>query len=387
MDFTFTDEQNLLRDSVRAMLDRVATPEYVRRCDTEPHYPYELYDAFVEMGLLRMPFPESVGGLGGSVMDFAIIAEELGRKSYDFLGAYGTCVFNGLNILHNGTDAQRAYWLPRLLDGRIRMSISMTEPGAGSDAGAMRTSARLVRDDSGEHWVINGQKVFSTGAGAKDNVINLYARTRPEGPHQHGLSLFLVENDTPGITLRKLDTLGRRALGTYEVFFDNVRVSADRLVGEPHNGWSYMLSGLQLERLMTVAGYVGGAQSAVDLALSYAKERHQFGRPIGNFQAIAHMLADMQTAVEASRLMMWRAASQLSRGEDALMAISQAKLFGSEAYANIANQGMQIMGGYGYIMEFDMQRHYRDARATTITAGTSQMQRNLIAGLLGLKTK
>ena len=122
-------------------------------------------------------------------------------------------------------------------------------------------------------------------------------------------------------------------------------------------------------------------------ALAYAKERKQFGKPIGTFQAIAHMLADMQTAVEASRLMMWRAAWQLSRGEDALMAISQAKLFGSEAYANIANQGMQIMGGYGYIMEFDMQRHYRDARATTITAGTSQMQRNLIAGLMGLKTK
>jgi len=158
-------------------------------------------------------------------------------------------------------------------------------------------------------------------------------------------------------------------------------------VGEPDKGWAYMLSGLQLERLMTAAGYVGGAQSAVDLALAYAKERKQFGKPIGTFQSIAHMLADMQTAVEASRLMMWRAAWQLSRGEDALMAISQAKLFGSEAYANIANQGMQIMGGYGYIMEFDMQRHYRDARATTITAGTSQMQRNLIAGLMGLKTK
>ena len=383
IDFSFTEEQNLLRDSVRAMLNRIATPEYVRRCDQEPRYPSELYDAYVEMGLLRMPFPESVGGLGGSVIDFAIIAEELGRKSYDFLGAYGTCVFNGLNILHNGTEAQRQHWLPRLLDGRIKMSISMTEPGAGSDAGAMRTSAR--RD--GEHWVINGQKVFSTGAGAERNVINLYARSKPEGPHQEALSLFLVDKDTPGITLRKLDTLGRRALGTYEVFFDDVRVPADRLVGEPHKGWGYMLAGLQLERLMTAAGYAGGAQAAVDLALAYAKERQQFGKPIGSFQAIAHMLADMQTAVDASRMLLWRAAWQLERDEDALMAISQAKLFGSEAYANIANQGMQIMGGYGYIMEFDMQRHYRDARATTITAGTSQMQRNLIAGLMGLKTK
>jgi alkylation response protein AidB-like acyl-CoA dehydrogenase len=148
-----------------------------------------------------------------------------------------------------------------------------------------------------------------------------------------------------------------------------------------------MLAGLRLERLMTTAGYCGAAQSVVDQALAYAKQRKQFGQMIGSFQSIAHMLADMQTAVEASRLLMWRAASQLERGEDALMAISQAKLFASETYANAANQGMQIMGGYGYMMEFDMQRHYRDARSTTVTAGTSQLQRNLIAGLMGLKTK
>ncbi len=382
MDFTFTEEQALLRDSVRTMLDRIATPEYVRRCDAEPCYPYELYAACVDMGLLSLPFPESVGGLGGTVIDFAIVSEELGRKSYDFLGAYGVSIFNGLNILHHGTEAQKKHWLPKLLSGEIRMSISMTEPGAGSDAGAMRTTARL----DGEHWVINGQKVFSTGAGARDNVINLYARTRSDGPHQNGISLFLVDNDMPGITLRKLDTLGRRSLGTYEIFLDDVRVPAERLVGEAHRGWSYLLAGLRLERLMTTAGYCGAAQSVVDQALQYAKERKQFGRPIGSFQSIAHMLADMQTAVEASKLMLWRAAWQLQRGEDALMAISQAKLFGSETYAAVANQGMQILGGYGYMMEYDMQRHYRDARSTTITAGTSQMQRNLIAGLMGLKT-
>lgn len=383
MNFGFTDDQNLLRESVRRMLDRVATADYVRRCDTEPHYPYELYDACVEMGLLRLPFPESIGGLGGSATDLAIVAEELGHKSYDFLGAYGLSVFNGLNVFHHGTQAQKEYWLPRLLNGEIRMSISMTEPDAGSDAGAMRTHAR--RD--GEHWVISGQKVFSTAAGARDNVINLYARTRSDVPYQDGISLFLVDHDTPGLSLRRLDTLGRRALGTYELFLDEVRVPADRLVGEPHCGWRYMLSGLRLERLTTAAGYCGAAQSVVDQALRYAGERRQFGRPIGSFQAIAHALADMQTAVDASRLLMYRAAWQLDQGADALLAISQAKLFGSETYANLANQGMQIMGGYSYMMEFDMQRHYRDARSTTITAGTSQMQRNLIAGLLGLKVK
>ncbi|MGE4377746.1 MAG: acyl-CoA dehydrogenase family protein [Burkholderiaceae bacterium] len=383
MDFSFTEEQNMLRESVRKMLDRIATPAYVRAMDEEARYPYEVYDAIVEMGLISMVFPEQYGGLGGNVIDFAIIAEELGRKSYDLMGAYGTSVFNGLNLLHNGSEAQKRHYLPRLMSGEIRMSISMTEPDAGSDAGAMRTFARR----EGDEWVINGQKVFSTGAGAKNNIISLYAKTDNSVHYRKGISLFLVDNTLPGIRLRKLDTLGRRSLGTYEVFFDNVRIPADCIVGEPNRGWDYMLSGLQLERLMTTAAYCGAAQDVVDQALAYAKERKQFGKPIGNFQAIAHMLADMQTEVEASRLLMLHAAWLLAQGKDALKVLSMAKLFGSEAYVRAANNGMQIMGGYGYIKEFDMQRHFRDARVTTITAGTSQVQRNLIAKLMGLDPK
>jgi alkylation response protein AidB-like acyl-CoA dehydrogenase len=383
MDFSFTEQQNILRDSVRKMLDKIATPEYIRETDVNARYPYEVYDAFIEMGLISMVFPEEYGGLGGNVMDFTIISEELGRKSYDMLGAYGTSVFNGLNLLHNGTEAQKRYFLPKLMSGEIRMSISMTEPDAGSDAGAMRTTARR----EGDEWVINGQKVFATAAGAKDNIISVYVKTDTSVPYKQGISLILVDNTLPGVNLRKLDTLGRRSLGTYEIFFDNVRVPADRLVGEPNRGWDYMLSGLQLERLMTTAAYSGAAQNVVDQAVAYASERKQFGKPIGNFQSIAHMLADMQTEVEASRLLLWQAAWQLNNGKDALKALSMAKLFGSETYVKAANNGMQIMGGYGYIMEFDMQRHYRDARSTTITAGTSQMQRNIIAKLMGLNPK
>ena len=383
MDFDFTEEQNMLRDSVRKMLDRIATPEYIKETDVNARYPYEVYDAFVEMGLISMAFPEEYGGLGGNVMDFAIISEELGRKSYDMLGAYATSVFNGLNLLHNGSEAQKRYFLPKLMSGEIRMSISMTEPDAGSDAGAMRATARR----EGNEWVINGQKVFATAAGAKNNIISVYVKTDLNVHYKDGISLFLVDNALPGVKLRKLDTLGRRSLGTYEIFFDNVRVPLDRLVGEPNRGWHYMLAGLQLERLATTAGYSGAAQNVVDQALAYACERKQFGKPIGNFQSIAHMLADMQTEVEASRLLLWHAAWQLAKGKDALKALSMAKLFGSETYVKAANTGMQIMGGYGYIMEFDMQRHYRDARSTTITAGTSQMQRNIIAKLMGLNPK
>jgi len=173
MDFDFTEEQNMLRDSVRKMLDRIATPEYIKETDVNARYPYEVYDAFVEMGLISMAFPEEYGGLGGNVMDFAIISEELGRKSYDMLGAYATSVFNGLNLLHNGSEAQKRYFLPKLMSGEIRMSISMTEPDAGSDAGAMRATARR----EGNEWVINGQKVFATAAGAKNNIISVYVKT------------------------------------------------------------------------------------------------------------------------------------------------------------------------------------------------------------------
>ena len=381
MDFRFTEEQNALRDSVRKLMDRLATPEYIRRLDRDQTYPYELYDAWVDMGLFAAPFPEEHGGLGGSVLDILVISEELARKSYDFVRAYNGTLFCGLNVLKNGSEEQKRYWIPRLLSGETRMTVSMSEPDAGSDAGAMRTSARR----EGDHYVINGQKLWSSGAGAKNNVINLYARTDLSVDYKKGMSLLLVDNDAPGMTLRKLDMLGRRCVGTYEIFFDNVKVPADRLIGGENKGWDCLLSGLQYERCVAVAAYVGGAQAVVDMALEYAKERKQFGQAIGSFQAIAHTLADMQTEVAAAGALMWRAAWMVSAGQNALKEISMAKLFASETYAKVTNQGMQIFGAAGYSMEYDMQRYFRDARSATIAGGTSQMQRDLIARLMGLR--
>ena len=383
MDFGFTDEQNMLRDSVRKLMDRVATVDYVRRLDREQAYPYELYAAWAEAGLLRLPFPEQYGGLGGSVIDMAIVAEEIARKSADLYMAFSGSTFCGLNILRKASEEQKRLWLPKLLSGEVRMAISISEPEAGSDVGAMRTTAR--RD--GDHYVINGQKLWSSGAGAKDAVINAYVKTDTKAHYRQGMSLFLVDNTAPGLELRKLDMLGRRCTGTYEIFFNDVRVPADRLIGGEHGGWDCLMSGLQVERVCSAAGNCGAAQAVVDLALAYAKERKQFGRPIGSFQAIAHMLADMATEVEAARTLMWRAAWMVASGQDALREISMAKLLSSETYAKVANLGMQILGAYGYTMEFDMQRHFRDSRASTIAAGTSQIQRNLIAGLMGLKVQ
>jgi alkylation response protein AidB-like acyl-CoA dehydrogenase len=383
MDFGFTEEQRLLRDSVRKLMDKHAPPAMVRRLDREQAYPYELYDEWVKAGLLSMPFPEAYGGLGGSVIDMAIVAEELSRRSADLCMAYGGSLFCGLNLVHKASEAQKLHWLPKLLTGEIRFSISISEPDAGSDIGAMRTTARREGDD----WIINGQKLWATGAGARNTIINMYVKTDTKVHYRQGMSLFLIDNTTPGIELRKLDMLGRRCTGTYEIFLKDVRVPGDRLVGGENKGWDVVLSGLQVERVLSAASSCGAALGAVELAIDYAKERKQFGRPIGTFQAIAHMLADMQTEVEAARSLMWRAAALVAQGEDALREITMAKLFASETYVKVANMGMQIFGGYGYNMEFDMQRHYRDARSATVAAGSSQIQRNLLANLMGLKVQ
>ncbi|HTP93580.1 MAG TPA: acyl-CoA dehydrogenase family protein [Xanthobacteraceae bacterium] len=383
MEFGFTEEQNLLRDSVRKLMQKHAPPEYVRKHDRERRYPEELFQAFAQAGLLALPFPEQYGGAGGSLMDMVVVAEEIARVSADLVMAYSGNIFCGLNLLRKASEEQKRYWLPKLFAGEIKFSISMSEPDAGSDIGAMRTTA--VRD--GNQWVIDGQKIWASMAGADNNVINLYVKTDPKAHYRQGLSLFLVDKDTPGLTLRKLDMLGRRATGTYELTFDKVRVPPDRLVGGENKGWDVVLAGLQVERAASSAGNVGAAQGVVDLAVQYAKDRKQFGRPIGSNQALAHMLADMQTEVEAARTLMWRAAWMVSTGQDALREITMAKLFTSETYVKIASQGMQVLGGFGYSEEFDMERHFRDSRAATIAAGTSQIQRNLIANLMGLKVQ
>jgi alkylation response protein AidB-like acyl-CoA dehydrogenase len=383
MDFGFTEEQRMLRESVRKLLQKHAPPEYVRQHDRERAYPEELYQACAEAGLIGLPFPEEYGGAGGDLLDMTIVAEEIARVSADLVMAYTGNIFCGLNLLRKASEEQKRHWLPKLIKGEIKISISMSEPDAGSDIGAMRTSA--VCD--GNQWVINGQKIWASMAGAKNNVISLYVKTDSKAHYRQGMSLFLVDNDTPGLTLRKLDMLGRRATGTYELIFDNVRVPPDRLVGGENKGWDVVMSGLQVERAASCAGNVGASQGIIDLALQYAKDRKQFGRPIGTNQAMAHMLADMQTEVEAARTLMWRAAWLVSTGQDALREITMAKLFTSEVYVKIANQGMQVLGGFGYCEEFDMSRLYRDARAATIAAGTSQIQRNLIANLMGLKVQ
>lgn len=383
MHFDLSHEQQMLRDSVHRFMSHCCTPEHVSELDSEARYPYEIYAGWAKLGLLGRGIPEEYGGYGGSIEDLALIAEDLAYWSYDLSTAFTVPLFTGMTVLKWGSEDQRRKFLPRLADGSMRLSVCISEPSAGSDVNGIATRAERCA----EGWKINGQKLWITAASAHDTMLLVYARTDTSATARTGLSVFLVENDAPGVQIRKLDTLGRRAVGTHEIFLDDVTISEDRLVGECGQGWNILLSGLQTERALTAAGYAGSCQRVVDIASAYARERKQFGRAIGDFQAIGHMLADMQTQTDAARLLAYQAAGRLSRGLDALREVATAKLFGSEAYAALANMGMQIMGAYGYSMEYEMQRHLRDARSTTIGAGSSQIQRNLIASAMGFKQK
>ncbi len=383
MDFAFTEEQDMLRESVAKLMARHAPAEAVRKWEKERSFPEELYQAWVDAGLLRLPFPVEVGGLGGSALDLAIVVYEISRVSTDLCMAFSGSVFCGLNILRKGTDAQRDHWLPRLHDGRVKFSIGISEPDAGSDVGNIRSFA----ERKGDHYIINGQKLWTTGVALKNSTICTYVKTDKAAHYRKGMTHILIDNDAEGLELRKLDMLGRRTIGTYEVFMRDVQVPADRVIGGEAGGWDCLMSGLQYERAVSAAGNVGGAQAIVDLAIRYAQERIQFGQQIGTFQAIGHMLADMETDLEAGKLLMWRSAWLVAQQRDALREITHAKLFTSELYAKLANMGVQVMGAYGLNEDFDMQRYFRDSRSATIAAGTSQAQRNLLANLMGLKQR
>ncbi len=381
MEFGFSEEQNILRNSVTDFMEKECPPEYVRELDEKEEYPHEIYGKMSKLGWFGLPIPEEYGGSGLGAVDLIIVGEEMSRFSYEIAAGFGISVFCGLNIIEHGSEEQKKFYIPKMIDNKIRLSISITEPNAGSDAASLATSAVL----DGGSWVLNGQKTFQTASDAKDTVMSVYVRTDKDLPKHKGISLILVPNDTPGVEIRRIKMLGRKMLHTNEIFFEDVRVPKENMVGELNNGWKMLLSGLELERLYGCSTFIGSSQTVVDLALEHSKQRVQFGRPIGTFQAMGHMLADMQTEVDAARLLVYRAAWMLDQGMPCMKQVSMAKLFGSETYARLSNQGMQIMGGYGYSLEYDMQRHFRDSRIITVSAGSSQMQRTVIAREMGLR--
>jgi alkylation response protein AidB-like acyl-CoA dehydrogenase len=377
MDF-LTDEQLLWRDTVARVMDNEIGRDYVRQCDTERAYPYEAYEKVARLGWLRLLIPEEQGGDGGTIFDYALMCEGLARYGFDFATAFMVSTFTGMNIVKFGTPQQQEKYLPAFMRGDVRFSISISEPSAGSDAASTRTRA-----EHGDHgWTIRGQKLWCSGAAARNVVIAMLVRTDKEAKKHHGLSVLLVPNDTPGLDIRKLPTMARRATGTTEIFVDDARVPDANLLGQAGDGWHIITDHLELERIAVAAAYVGNAQQAVTDALKYAHERIQFERAIYEFQVIRHMLADMQTAVDAARLMVYRAADMASRGVPCTREVSMAKLMASETLQTVTRQGMQILGGHAMLPEADMERYFREGMQATIGGGTSQIQRTIIAKAL-----
>jgi alkylation response protein AidB-like acyl-CoA dehydrogenase len=389
MDFRFTDEQQLWYDTLQGFMDKEIGREYTRDHDESREFPYEAYKKIADNGWLGILIPEEYGGMAADARGlhpppppdavmFAIFCESMAKFSLDTAACVMTGMFTATNICNHGTPEQKAKYLPGFLAGDVRFSISITEPDAGSDAAGLKTKAEL----DGEEWIINGNKVFSSGAHLPGNVIALLART---GSDKHaGISLILVPNDAPGVELRKMGTIVRKSFGTTEIFLTDVRVPRENLIGEVNRGWEYLREHLEMERLSLAASYVGNARTALDDALRYSQQRHQFGKPLSKFQVLRHRLAEDATAVEAARLLMYNAATKIARGERALKEVSMAKVFAADVAFKVAFNGMQLLGGYAQLPEYDMERYFREAKHAMVGGGTNEIQKGIIAKELGL---
>jgi alkylation response protein AidB-like acyl-CoA dehydrogenase len=380
MDFSFSLDQEALRTHVNELLDHVCPPEYAERCDNDATPPHEAYRALAEHGWFGLAIPAEYGGTGGSAIDLAILLEETGRHFEELaMWLFRTLTYGGYAVSQHGTPEQKQDLLPRIARGELSFCFGLSEPQSGSDAAALATRARAV--DGG--FVIDGQKIFTSGMDISDYCL-LVTRTSVGAKKQQGITNFLVDTRLPGIEVRKIATLGQRAIGTTQVFYSDVKVPASALLGEVDRGWDAVDTYLWYERLCLSAARTGAASAAFEYALDYAKNRKQFGRPIGDFQAISHKLADMKVMLDVSRTLVYRFAWLMSQGTATRHDAAVLKLYTGEAYKSVSDLGLQILGGYGYCMEFPMQRFFRDSRLAVIGAGTSEIQRNIIARGLGL---
>jgi len=380
MDFSFTPDQEALRYHVKELLDEVCPQDYAKRCDDECRPPREAFAALAKHGWFGLILPVEYGGTGGSAIDLAIVLEEVGRH-YEELAMwfFRTLCYGAYAIMRQGTKEQKDTLLPKILRGEISFCFGLSEPESGSDAAALKTRATAV--DGG--YVINGQKVFTSGMDISDYCL-LVARTSAGAKKQQGITTFLVDTKLPGVEIKKIETLGHRAIGTTQVFYSDVRVPASALLGQVDRGWEAVDSYLWYERLCLSAARTGAALAAFDYALAYAKERKQFGKPIGEYQAISHKLADMKVMLDVSQTLVYRFAWLMSQGKATRNDAAVLKLYTGETYKAVSDMGLQILGGYGYCMEYPMQRFFRDSRLAVIGGGTSEIQRNIIARGLGL---
>lgn len=381
MDFSLTKEQKLFQSTVREFLEKEAPGWLIREWEEQGQYPYDLFQKFAEFGLLGVGLPEEYGGSGGGLTELAIVSEEMAARGQSLVNVFTPTVeFCRQAILGFGNEEQKRHFLPRIVKGECRMAMGLTEPNHGSDLATLETMAYL----DGDEYVINGSKIFTTGAHISHYIFLLVRTDKTASPPHRGLSVLLTPTDSSGLTIRTLRKLGGDAVHTCEVSFDNVRVPRSNLLHEEGKGWHIVMAHLDEERILQGAKCTGTTRAAFEYALKYAKEREQFGQPIGKFQAIAHMLADMASDVEICRLLthyaIWRKENGLPCSKEAAMA----KLVTSEAAMRTSHKAVQILGGYGYTMEYEAQRYFRESKFWEIGGGTSQIQRDIIAKRLGL---
>jgi alkylation response protein AidB-like acyl-CoA dehydrogenase len=374
------DEQRAFVESIRDFAAReVGTREQRDRLTDHGRNPHnqEIYERVAELGWVGVSIPEQYGGAGGGAVDMCLMLEETARGLIPIQFVNVSMITAGA-VQRFGSEERKQEILGGIARGRPE-AIAMSEPEAGSDVGAL--SCRAERDDGG--YLINGQKTWITGAHMSDHVLLVCRTTRTDDKHQ-GLSMISVPTDAKGLEIHGIETMGGHEVN--DLFFTDCRVPADRLIGQEGEGWRQLMAGLNNERLILAAQALGWAQRAFDDTLAYVKERKQFGRPIGSFQAVKHRLADLIAEIEAARLLVYDVAAR----SDANPAVtlpreaSIAKLKASEAAKRATLEGMQMMGGYGYAVEYDMEHQVRTAVATTIYGGTSEIQREIIGRTLGL---
>jgi len=377
MDLGLSEEQEMLKASARDFLQKECPKQLVRQLDeSDEGYSSELWRKMAKQGWMGLVFPERYGGSGGSFLDLTVLLEEMGHNIVPG-PFFSTVVLGGLTILAAGSEEQKMEILPRVAGGEMILSFALTEPTASYDAAAVRTKA--VARNGG--FVISGTKLFVLDASVADCVLCV-ARTGETKNPEDGITIFLVEAKSPGVRCTLLETLARDK--QCEVIFDNVSVPGNNIIGKLGEGWPVVRDVLQKAAVAKCAEMVGGAQAALEMAVDYAKERVQFGRPIGSFQAIQHYCANMVTDVSGSRFITYKAAWKVSEGLPAALDVAIAKAWTSEAYGRVTLLAHQIFGAIGFTMDHDMHLYYRRAKAGEIIFGDADFQRAIVAQELGL---
>jgi alkylation response protein AidB-like acyl-CoA dehydrogenase len=373
-DLTLTDEQELVQRAARDFATEKVLPR-AAEIDEEGRIPDELLREMGALGFMGTYVPERYGGSALDIVSNVLVIEEINRACASTGVALCTHISLAVDpILRHGTEEQKDKFLPKMARGERLGCFALSEPAAGSDAAAMRTTAK--RD--GDGWVLNGTKNFITN-GSRADVAIVFAQTDPAQKHK-GVAAFIIEKGTPGFSVGKLERkLGIRGSDTAQLIFENCRVPAANLLGEVGQGFKIALSTLDGGRISIAAQAVGIARACLEDSLAYAKQREAFGKKVADFQAIQWMLADMATEIDAARLLTWRAAALKDAGEDHVLAAAQAKLFASDIAVKASRDCVQIFGGYGYLKDFPAERHYRDAKITEIYEGTSEIMKLVIA--------